>query len=72
MEFAGSISLETVRPILKKTNSNHGRRKSGASPKVSGEFVAWMEDVLDVPRRPATQSDPWYVLDETSRQLVEE
>ena len=31
MEFAGSISLETVRQILKKTNSNHGRRKSGAS-----------------------------------------
>ena len=33
MEFAGSISLETVRQILKKTNSNHGRRKSGASPR---------------------------------------
>ena len=33
MEFAGSISLETVRRILKKTNSNHGRRKSGASPR---------------------------------------
>ena len=31
MEFAWSISLETVRQILKKTNSNHGRRKSGAS-----------------------------------------
>ena len=33
MEFAGSISLETVRQILKKTNSNHVRRKSGASPR---------------------------------------
>ena len=33
MEFAGSIFLETVRQILKKTNSNHGRRKSGASPR---------------------------------------
>ena len=33
MEFAGSISLETVRQILKRTNSNHGRRKSGASPR---------------------------------------
>ena len=39
MEFAGSISLaeRPVRqPILmagKKTNSNHGRRKSGASPR---------------------------------------
>ena len=32
LEFAGSISLETVRQILKKTNSSRGRRKSGASP----------------------------------------
>ena len=32
MEFAGSISLETVRQILKKTNSSRGRGKSGASP----------------------------------------
>ena len=32
LEFAGSVSLETVRQILKKTNSNPGRRKSGASP----------------------------------------
>ena len=32
MEFAGSSSLETVRQLLKKTNSNHGKRKSGASP----------------------------------------
>ncbi len=33
MGFAESISLETVRQILKKTNSNRGRRKSGASPR---------------------------------------
>ena len=33
LEFAGSISLETVRRILKKTNSSRGRRKSGASPR---------------------------------------
>ena len=33
MEFAGSISLETVRQILKKTNSSRGRRKNGASPR---------------------------------------
>ena len=31
MGFAESISLETVRQILKKTNSSHGRRRSGAS-----------------------------------------
>ena len=33
LEFSDAISLETVRQILKKTNSNHGRRRSGASPK---------------------------------------
>ncbi len=30
MEFAGSISLETVRQILKKTNSSRGGRRNGA------------------------------------------
>ena len=29
--FAESISLETVRQVLKKTNSSRGRRRSGAS-----------------------------------------
>ena len=32
LEFAESISLETVRQILKKTNSNRGRRRNGVSP----------------------------------------
>jgi len=31
MEFADSISLETVRQILKKTNSSRGERRNGAS-----------------------------------------
>ena len=33
MGFAESISLETVRRILKKTKSSRGRRKRGASPR---------------------------------------
>jgi transposase len=33
LEFADSISLETVRQMLKKTNSSRGRRRSGASPR---------------------------------------
>ena len=33
LEFAESISLETVRQLLKKTNSSPGRRKSGVSPR---------------------------------------
>ena len=71
MEFAGSISLETVRQILKKTNSNHGRRKSGI-PKVSGEFVARMEDVLDLYHEACDPERPVVCFDETSRQLVED
>ena len=31
LELAGSISPETVRQVLKKTNSNRGRRRNGAS-----------------------------------------
>jgi transposase len=31
LEYADSISPETVRQVLKKTNSSHGRRRSGAS-----------------------------------------
>lgn len=31
LEFASSISLETVRQLLKKTNSSPGRTKSGVS-----------------------------------------
>ncbi len=30
LELADSISPETIRQVLKKTNSNHGRRRSGA------------------------------------------
>ena len=37
-EFAGSISLETVRQILKKTNL--WKKKEWCIPKLSGEFVA--------------------------------
>jgi transposase len=33
LEYADSISLESVRQVLKKTSSNRGRRKSGASQK---------------------------------------
>ena len=33
LELAGSISRETVRQVLKKTNSSRGGRRSGASPR---------------------------------------
>ena len=33
LEFSDAVSLETVRQVLKKTNSNRGRRRNGASPR---------------------------------------
>jgi putative transposase len=33
LELADSISPETVRQVLKKTNSNPGKRRNGASPR---------------------------------------
>ena len=33
LELTGSISRETVRQVLKKTNSSRGGRRSGASPR---------------------------------------
>ena len=51
LEFAGSISLETVRQIL-KNELKPWKKKEWCIPKVSGEFVARMEDVAGpVPRR---------------------
>ena len=47
LEFAGSISLETVRQILKKNELKPWKKKEWCIPKVSGEFVARMEDVVD-------------------------
>ena len=33
LELTGSISRETVRQVLKKTNSSPGGKRSGASPR---------------------------------------
>ena len=35
LELTDSISRETVRQVLKKTNSSHGGRRSGASPRLA-------------------------------------
>ena len=45
LEFADSISLETVRQMLKKTNSSRGRSRSGVSPswtlRILGISAVW-------------------------------
>ena len=48
MGFAESISFETVRQVLKKTELKPWTKKEWCIPKVSPEFVARMEDVLDL------------------------
>ena len=72
MEFAGSISLETVRQILKKNELKPWKKKEWCIPKVSGEFVARMEDVLDLYHEACDPERPVVCFDETSRQLVED
>ena len=46
--------------------------KEWCIPKAGAEFVAAMEDVLEVYQRPYNPLYPVVCLDETSRQLIEE
>ena len=70
LEFAGSISLETVRQILKKTNSSRGGKKEWCIPKLSGESVARMEDVLDLYHQEYNPERPVVCFGESSKQLA--
>ena len=70
--LASSLSHETVRLHLKKTLSSRGRSKSGAFPKVSADFVAHMEEVLDLYAEPYDPKRPVVCFDETSTQLLAE
>ena len=65
-----SLSYETVRLKLKKTSSSRGKSSSGASPRWNGEFVAAMEDVLDLYAKPHDPHRPVVCFDETSTQLL--
>ena len=48
LKLASSMSHEGVRKRLKKTLSSLWQKKEWCIPKVSAEFVAHMEDVLDL------------------------
>ena len=69
--LAFSLSHEGVRKRLKKTLSSRGRSRSGAS-QVSAEFVAHLEDVLDLYAEPYDPKRPVVCFDETSTQLLAE
>ena len=68
--LASSMSHEGVRKRLKKTFSS--RAEAGVIPKVSAEFVANMEDVLDLYAEPYDPQRPVVCFDETSTQLLAE
>ena len=65
-----SLSPETVRLRLRKTRSSRGGNNNGGIPKVGGEFVAAMEDVLDLYAEPYDPQRPVVCFDETSTQLL--
>ena len=65
----GGAHLPGGAQILKKTNSSHGRKGNGASPS-SGEFVARMEDVLDLYHEEYDRERPVVCFDESSKQLL--
>ena len=76
--FAGSISLETVRQILKKNELKPWKKREWCIPKLSGEFVARMEDVLDpvsstgqaLYHEEYDRERPVVCFDESSKQLL--
>ena len=70
--LASSMSHEGVRKRLKKTPSSRGGKKEWCIPKVSAEFVANMEDVLDLYAEPYDPQRPVVCFDETSTQLLAE
>ena len=70
--LASSMSHEGVRKRFKKTLSSRGQKKEWCIPKVSAEFVANMEDVLDLYGEPHDPQRPVVCFDETSTQLLAE
>lgn len=67
-----SVSDETVRRRLAEIDLKPWREKMWCIPKVDGEFVARMEDVLALYAEPPDNKRPVVCFDETPRQLIGE
>jgi len=67
-----SISRETVRRRLAENDLKPWRKEMWCIPQVDGEFVARMEDVLDLYAEPADPERPVICFDETPIQLIGE
>jgi transposase len=67
-----SLSSETVRRRLAEKELKPWQKKMWCIPKVDSEFVARMEDVLDLAAEPPKAKCPVVYFDETPRQLIGE
>jgi transposase len=67
-----SLSDETVRRRLSEVAFKPWQEKMWCIPKVDAEFVARMEDVLELYAEPADPARPVVCFDETPRQLIGE
>jgi transposase len=66
------ISDETVRRRLAEVDLKPWQKKMWCIPKIDGEYVARMEDVLTLYAEPADPTRPVVCFDETPRQLIGE
>jgi transposase len=66
------LSRETVRRRLAENALKPWRQKMWCIPKVTGEYVARMEDVLDLYAQPADPKRPVVCFDESPTQLIGE
>jgi transposase len=67
-----SISTETIRRRLAENELKPWQKKMWCIPKVDAEFVARMENVLDLYAEPPDEKRPVVCFDETPRQLIGE
>ena len=67
-----SLSSETIRRRLAENELKPWQKKMWCIPKVDAEFVARMEDVLDLYAEAADDQRPVVCFDETPRQLIGE
>ena len=72
LEHFTSISHEAIRQVLKKRTQTLAKKAVVYSTRTSAEFVAAMEDVLDIYRQPADACNLVVCVDETSKQHIKE
>ena len=73
LKYVESISHVTVRSVLKKTRLNLWKVKGWViPPEKNSDFVANMERVLDVYKKPYDTAFPVVCMDESPKQLIEE